>query len=608
LELHKSLEPADKDSKDYILWLIEGDQALTGGGFDNNQIGEVHKALLNFIIKAQNPLEYRDSDLSRIVVEGAIKLREQFVHEGIRLGSLEPDGASKVRFDQDKDGMMGFPVYGNANRPLTKEVALRLLLLTGVDTRPNIGRVVKDKHSGLTFEYRNIDALAHILDNSVFGVNDLNAIVTPLARIQKHGYILEEGKLKSKPGKTRGVSAVSAIEGLLEAMIMAPFLRECQSKKISVFPSLQDKPTRVSMITKMLKDLFLQEYDMLAADLSQYDATVNGSIFATILLIAIKPFYNARYHEWFDRAVHIMTFKHYLLDKSLTSLWPDLEVEAKQLADYYYDIDKAFHLFSVHGGLPSGVKFTHIGGSVYGLVTVHYVIPTLIGYEPIFGPQAGDDVLLPIPKSLILEDVKSTYKPLSEHAATLGMEINESKQIWHKVKGEVIKVFLQESYHHNTDTWGTGSIFRPAAAAFFAERNKGLSIAEQMLAQISRANQGDDNPFAEDVMVFWMNRETFLGALFKEYGVSAFQVLVDSIGDGIDAIAERIDVGSFSWGISEQELRDGNLGILPVMANASTKVKVDVPLSQILKTLEVEERVDEGSPDPDFVDEDILDD
>jgi len=608
--LHKACEPEDKNSKEYILWLIEGDQVLTGGGFDNNAIGEVHKSALKFIKKAEDPIDYVDSDKSEIIVAAALQIRDSLVAQGMKLGSLKPEGASKVRFDQDKDGMIGFPVYANANSPLTKEIAHRLLIENGIDTREFVGTEVTDIHSGLKYKYRVIDALAYILDNSVYGTGDLQSIVTLLARIQKHGWRYEDGELVPKPGKTRSVYPNSAREGMIEAMIAAPFLKELQRLKIDFMPSLQDKPTRVQMITSLMQKLTPKGYDLLAADSSQYDATVKGSIFATVLYYAIRPFYNSNYHEWFDRAIHILIFKHIIFDEFLARVHKEEFDEAVKVSEPT-PTKKPFLLFSTVNGLISGAKFTHVGGSFYGEAVIHIGIPRLLGYEPELAPQAGDDTLLAVPVSMIDEDVERTYEPIERAASEFGLEINKTKQMWHVVNGESIKVFLQENYHATTDTYGVGTIFRPASALFTMERDKGLSISEQMMAEIARMNQGHDSPFVKEVVRFWLEKEQFLASVFKEFGVSGFEVLVESIGDSIDEVAQRIDVGSFSWGIGLEDLRSGNLPILPTMAEVAADISLNVSVNEVLKTLKAPVRVEpeDMTPDPVFeMDEGILDD
>jgi hypothetical protein len=599
VSLHKTLEPADKDSAEYLLWLIEGDQAMTGGGFDGNAIGEVNKSALNFVIKSNSKLDFEGTRLSQLVVEGALWLKEQLIKAGMKPGSLKPDGASVVRFDQDTDGMIGWPLFAKGNAPLTNELATRLLIETGVSTVEFVDSTTIDRNNGLTYKYRNIDALSYILDRLIVSPGDYPSVVTLLARIQKHGWKMEDGKTVAKPGKTRSIYPNAAIPSMIEAMIMSPFMRAIQRFKVPFMPSLQDKPTRVEIITNLIKEADLKGYDFLAADWSKYDATVKGAILATIINIAVKPFFNSNYYKWVDFANTALCFKYLLTSTSLAAIWPEF-TDAKQSSDGGYRSVGPFTIFGLTDGLISGAKFTHGGGSMYGEVVIHYVIPKLLGYDPLPGPQAGDDTLVAIPKNLIdLTSAEATYSQIADIADQIGLEMNAAKQIWHHVKGEVVKVFLQESYHLAANVWGVGSIFRPADALFFMERDKGLTISEQLMAEIARMNQGYDNPFAKEVIKYWFEREQFLGILFKEKGISGLDFLIKTIGESIDTIAQRIDVGSFTWGVGLEQLQSGQLPILPLMAEVAAEMSFNVDASKVLKSLVSEEPEEILGPESD---------
>lgn len=281
MHLHETMEPTDKESRDYLLWLVEGDQKMTGGGFDNNGIGEVNKSALNFIIDSSAEIDYEDSVLSQIVVEGCLWVKELLHSQGIEYGSLKPMGASVVRAEQDSDGMFGWPVYSKGNDALTNDLAKRLLIESGVDVSKFVGTRIKDSTTGVGYQYRVIDAGGFILDNKVFSAKDIVSLVTLLARIQKHGWKLDDGKLVAKPGKTRSVYPNAFIPAVIEAMIMTPFNDKLKEVKASIMPSLQDKPTRVNMIRKQIVEALSNGYDYLAADWSKYDASVKGSILAT---------------------------------------------------------------------------------------------------------------------------------------------------------------------------------------------------------------------------------------------------------------------------------------------------------------------------------------
>jgi hypothetical protein len=252
-------------------------------------------------------------------------------------------------------------------------------------------------------------------------------------------------------------------------------------------------------------------------------------------------------------------------------------------------------------GLISGAKLTHVGGSYYGGDVIHYVMPRMMGFESDFGVQAGDDCLWPYPKDRVdFSSMENTYGPVEEAAKNVGIDINRLKQVWFVVNGELVNVFLQDIYHESTNTMGVGSIFRPLSAVFFSERDKGLSIAEQYMAEIARMEQGSDSHYAADGVREWLSVEEFIGLLFKEYGVNAFNKIVESVGESIEEIAKRIDVGSFTFGVSKEDMENGSLKILPIIADVASSMEFKSTLQSALKALgeepgiEAEESLTEG--------------
>jgi hypothetical protein len=572
MELHSSVEPSTSDERTHLLWQVEKDQSMTGGGFDNNYPGGVHESALDFISVSAEQIDYEDSELSKVVVEGCVWLRELLQKEGMPIGGLKPVGASAARAEQDTDGMFGWPIFAKGNDALTEDLAKRLLIESGVDTRSHVGETVTDYTTKVTYPFRVIDAGGSILDNLVISANDVLSIVILLARIQKHGWTLKNGQLVAKDGKTRSVYPNAFIPAIIEAMVMTPFLKKLKEIKASIMPSLQDKPTRVAMIRSQIVEALSQGHDYLPADWSKYDGSVKGSILATIIQLTVKPFFNASWYPWVDLATYILTYKYLVCRTDLCSKFPEAFTKAKNAAPYV-DV-KQWTVFGLVNGLISGAKFTHGGGSFYGEVVIHYGIPTLLGWKPIRGAQGGDDTMMGVPiESIDLSSAEKTYTPIADVAKRFSLKMNLSKQIWYVSNGEVVKVFLQDSYHSKTDIWGVGSIFRPASAVFMSERDKNLSIPEQLMAEIARMNQGADSPFVKPVVEWWLSRERYLGWLFKEYGVNGFQKLIDTIGKDVNEIAKSIGVGSFSFGVAKADLEAGTLPILPVMADVASQME-----------------------------------
>lgn len=568
----ENIKPTISSQQLQLLYDVETDQVMTGGGFDNNQVGGVQKSALNFVIDSSEPIDYADSVLSEIVVSGSLWLRDLLKQYGMREGELQPMGATQVRAEQDNDGMFGYPVYTSGNTAIDADIAKRLLIESGVDVSKFVGTKVIDGNTHNGYDFRVIDAAAYILDNKVFTYEELLSFVTLLARIQKHGWKSGQDGDVAKDGKTRSVYPNAFIPAVIEAMIFAPFNDKLKEIKAPIMPSLQDKPTRVEMLKRQITDAINNKYDYLAADWSKYDASVKGAILATIIQLAVKPFFNAKYYYWVDVATYILTYKYLITDTNLCKINTDMYDQAKNSARHFEA--KNYTIFGLVDGLISGAKFTHVGGSLYGEVVIHYGIGKLLNWEPIAGAQAGDDTLMGVPIDRINPaDVHATYDPIEDAARKFGLHMNVSKQIWHQQNGEIVKVFLQDSYHFSTDVWGIGSIFRPADAVWFSERDKGLSIAEQLMAEVARMNQGADSPFASAVVEWWLSKERYLGWMFKEYGINGYQELIKSIGKPIAEVAKSIDVGSFSFGVSKKDMESGSLPILRVMADVAAKME-----------------------------------
>lgn len=595
MKLHSSLEPADKLSSEYVQWCMEKDQVMTGGGFDNNNVGDVQKSALNFVIKGWGHPKITPQ-FGKLLVDGSLWLKDQLESSGLRPGSLSPVGCHSVRMEQDNDGLIGWPVYSKGWDDLDSDIATRLLLSSGVDTRFLVGKSVVDPRTNKLRNASVIDAIAEVLDNSVISdPSAMPSIVTLLARIQKHGWKEENGEILPKKSKTRSVYPNAALAGMIEAMVGTPLIKELQRLKVPFMPSLLDKPNRVEIVKNLITKGHAQEYEFLSLDESQYDATVIGAGLATMMYYAIRPFYKSEYYDWVDFAIYCLCYKYLITDTALDSINSEEFNEAKKLAPYM-DI-KPFTIFGMIDGLISGAKLTHVGGSFYGGVVIHYGIPVVLGFKPLLGVQAGDDCVFAYPKDRVdYNSMENTYKPVEEAAKQLGIEINALKQIWIVNQGELVNVFLQDVYHEASNTWGVGSIFRPLSSVFFSERNKGLSMAEQFMAEIARMNQGSDCAFASAGVRSWLEKEEFLGALFKEHGVSAFQMIVESIGEDVDEIAKRIDVGSFTFGVNRDDMKKGTLPILPIIAEVASDMTFRHSAAQVLKAMDYapEEANDSG--------------
>lgn len=289
--------------------------------------------------------------------------------------------------------------------------------------------------------------------------------------------------------------------------------------------------------------------------------------------IVVKPFINAHYHYWVDAAMMILTYKTILFNKDLASI--NHEAYSKALTTHPHAEVERWTLIGSVDGLISGAKFTHVGGSLYGEVLIHYVLPKLLGYKPVKGIQAGDDTLMGIPIGYIKhESAVDTYAPVAEKAALLGLELNKSKQMWHVMNGELAKVFLQEVFHVATKTYGIGSAYRPLSAIFTTEYTKHLSIAGQMMQEISRMNQGADSPFITPAVKFWFSNEQWLGKLFKDEGIRAWYTLISGIEKSDEDLSKSINADEFNWSLKGVDFRNpDNVPIVKVMVDVSQKME-----------------------------------
>lgn len=570
--LYISCSSLAKDPQSTLLYKIEGDQILTGGGFDGNKVGDVHVAGMHFLNSTTAEMRQRLAKHSKMIVDACLRLRDSLEGMGVGKGSINPYGASKVRFEQNSDGMLGWPVYATGNDELSPGVSQRLLIGYGVNTSDLVGSHVRDKNSGVDYKYRVIDAIAHILDNKIFSARDLVSIVTLLVRIQKHGWEKKDKTFVAKKGKTRAIYPNSAVPALIEGMIVAPFIDKLKDIKCPLYTSLQDKPTRVNIIKNQVLKAANLGYDYLAADWSKYDATIQGSVLATWMQLVLKYFVNSKHHHWVDAATYILTYKYIILDTNLARI-NNAEFSATLAARPNASV-KNYTLVGTTDGLISGAKATMIGGSSYGDIIIHDCIPRLMGFNPLPGQQAGDDTLMAIPTDRInYNSAIETYKPVKEAAAEFGLIMNEAKQTWHVSDGELLKVFLQENYHSKTNTWGIGSAFRYPSSLFPAERDRfDLKLAGQMMQEIGRMNNGHDSPFITPVVEFWLSKEQWLGNLFKTHGIAAWDILKSSIEKDSLSLEKALTAGEYNWSL--RNVVDLNPNTVPII-----KTMVDVSKS-----------------------------
>lgn len=570
-EMATNLVVADDDERTQMLKLIEIDQSLTGGGFDNNRAGDITKSAMDFVTTAHGLPEIQGTVFSELLMLAFDRQKKRLMAQGLRPHSLSPVKYSKVRHSQDNDGMIGWPVLASAYDELEESIAHRLYVYTGVRCNQLVGTTVTDTETGNVSKARVLDCIEYVMSQYTYVAHDLPLLILVLARIQKHGFKWsdEEG-LISKDGKARSVYPDNPISGSMEAMVFQAFNEKIQELQIDFMPSLQNKETRVKMIKEWVSTLPGRDMDALPADWSGYDKTLLASAIASYIINVVGYFFKEEYESWMWAVAYSYVYKLILMETEQMDLNPEEAAEVRKFE--HFDL-QGFEIYPCLNGLVSGKKGTHVLGSGVGLAEVHYVVPWILGYEPDDkdGSQAGDDTLLAIPKSFIHDSVIDTYKPISEAAAQLGLVLNESKQMFHRSKdGEMLKVFLQESYHAGLDIWGVGTIFRPYAAEFTAEYDKKLAEADQYMAEIARLNQGHDSPFVEGVVSDWFEHEQVLGLLFQEFNEDAWDILIEASG-GREDLLSRLDVGSFTFSVDTSSLEDLSLPIIETLAQVAAE-------------------------------------
>lgn len=606
VRLVDSLEASDEKLE--LLKAIEAYQVKTGGGYDNTEMFSITKSLLGFLEHSSHDIELNDS-LSDIIMQEILAVRDMLKQQlGIPEGSLRITSYNIVRYLQDSDGMLGWPLYIKARVELTKETVKRLLAETGVDASHLVGATVVDESDGKPRPAYTVDAVAYCMDNMSIRAVDVAAIITTLARIQRHGYKEENGELVPKGGKARSVSPNAAISGAEEAMAFTAFLAACKDAKVPWLPSLQDYDTQVQLIREWYENnLVPNNARALAADWSGYDKTVKGCILASVVYYCIRPFYHKDDWKWIDLAIVSLVFKYFIVSDVAASAADKETWEYIKKNMPIYEFTPGFYIVGTYNGLGSGAKLTHVGGSLYGEVCIHRVIPKLLDWEFIlYGPQAGDDTSLATSMSHIdPTSMENTYAPISEAAAKLGLELNPSKQFWYVSKsGEPVNVFLQKSYHYDLDIWGIGTGARYITAWPFAEHDKGLSVVEQYIGVVSKFNNGWNCPFIKVYIQDWLSEDALALSVFKEYGVKALDFLLAELGEmNLQDLSSRLDL-TYNWGMSAKQLKEGKAPIIPIIAEVAEGMSSSMSFDEALKIMRVSKpsdgTVDESEPDSDI--------
>lgn len=582
-----------KDEAEQVLKSIELEQVLTGGGYDNTKPFGVSASLFHQLSGAVPEISDGNETLSRILMEEILKFRERFWDQlGSPQGTLRISGFDKVRFFQESDGMIGWPVFAKAGKELTREVARRISTWTGVDVRWLVGTDVTGV-DGEVHTARVVDAMCLALDHMVASPTDAvtASIIWTLARIQRHGYKKDDtGKLVARDGKSRSVSPNAAFSGGQEAMTFKSLLDFMKEKEIPWMPSLQDRETADRLIWDWYEKVLVPKgMRPLPLDWSKWDHHIYGWILATIIYYVIRPLYHFDDQKWVDFAIVSLVFKYFFVSSDAAQALPDewQKVLQANQGNVVPVPGTDWIIVGTYDYLGSGAKLTHVGGSLYGELLIHHCMPRILGYEGVDGPQAGDDTAVAVPQEMINLDSKdATFDPIVKAAAVFGLEMNAGKQIWAVGAGEVTNIFLQYAYNYNLGLKGVGTGARYYVALPFSEREKGLTVGEQYMAIISKLQNGYNNPWIRMWVQKWLERDKYACALFHYRGREGFDILVESIGSSLRDVSERLEL-TYNWGLKQEDLESGDIPVLDIIAEVAQGMSPRVSLEEALSRMDM---------------------
>lgn len=558
-----------KDPVDEMLLKWEVVQSKTGGGYDNSKIYDIYRTAFKFAEKQSHVPKF-DPHTWDMIVASCLDLKQHFINQGMRTESLSPTPFYRVRADQNTDGMIGFPVFERGNLPFSVKIARAIKSVTNVNLQDYVGTMIHDEETGFQGKFRNQDAIAAMLDSMDVSLDTIFPIVTILARIQRHGYKIEDGKVVMKDGKARAVFPPDMVTGSIGAMVGDAWQKELMRAKIPDYPSLMNPEDRNAVLFDLVSRAKSKGYVCLSTDESQYDATLSNDVMATILDIVVRPFFKREFDPWIDATIVSLCFK--------ALLFPQQALEAIEgdvtMLERASQIRTNILIPCLRGGLISGHKMTMSVGSMYGSVMCQRVLAYKRGYSTppdlLTGVMAGDDNVTVVPRDAVdLSTAESAYSWLSAIYAELGMEVNPSKQIHIVHDDEPLTIFLQTAYHAGSNVRGEGSTARNLAAVSFAERFKNLNMPLQIIAQISVMNNAWSSRFVKEGITEWLSDDRYLTFLLQSQGSEAWKTLIEQAG-GLNELLTLPEFGAFSFNVDTTKLKEGKvLPIIPIMVDVA---------------------------------------
>lgn len=587
VQLHARLEPDPADVRLHALWEAEKHQVLTGGGYDGGQMGDVTLDFLKFFERTWRPVVLPDGT-KKIVVEVANNLKTYLKQAGVEFGNAKPSAFESVRLEQNRDGLIGFPLYCHAFDSLTEDLAARIRMFFHVGVDWMLSGPVCSDYATEPHEAKVVDALSFVASReATLSTKDYPNIMTGLKRTQRHGYTMDEAYnpytspdadykcIKRKKAKIRSIKCPDAATTLFEGCIFNAIQNALKEHPTNAFNSLLAPEIRREMLADLVSRWTEADLTSQSLDWSKWDASVVADIYVTIMDIVFGDFFAPEYRSLFDFAMHNHVFKYCIFRRDLVTRGDSAKI-ARQLRQKgaVIDLTAGLSLIGGVGGMGSGLKGTYVGNSTYGLC-LHEILPRLAyGESWGFGCQTGDDTVAPLHKKYFdAGSSEKTLRPMADIAASLNLELNVDKLVWVPTPSGIMTVYLQEYTAPELDIRGIGSAFRYGPSAFTGEYPLEGGFLTHSSAVISKVENGANNPFLPDVAEEVLNSDLELSAILQCHGESSLDKLVQAAG------RENVENALFAEGkqfrLDAQAFLEGRAKCLPTLcAVARERVKV----------------------------------
>lgn len=585
VDLHAKVEPDKTDLKAHALWEAEKHQVLTGGGYDGGKVGDVTNDFLLFFERTWQPCALDDHDIE-VVVEAAKALKTRLIQLGVTFGSAEPTPFEAVRLEQNRDGLIGWPIYGHAFDALTEDNVDAIKAYFGVDCTWMLSSQVCSSYADTPHEAKLVDALSFAVSGpSKLHASDYPNVMTMLKRVQRHGYTLEGGKLKPKKGKIRSIKCPDAMTTVIEGCIFNAIQNTLRDHPDNMYNSLLAPDVRRPMLRELVARWYEEGFVAQSLDWSKWDASVEASVYVTIMDIVFGDFFKPEYRSQFEFAMRNHVYKYCAFRRDLVTRGDSAKI-LRQLRQKKAVIDLSAELILVGGagGMGSGLKGTYVGNSTYGLVMQKVLNKLAYGDDVPFGSQTGDDtVAAQRVERVNFDSSEESLGPLRDCAAKFKLVLNVDKLVWVPTPRGLMVVYLQEYTAPELDIEGVGSIFRYGPALLFGEYPLEGGLLVHCQAELSKLENGANNPFFQDVAEVALESDRVFAAILQTEGEAALATLIARTG------AEATQHALFSEGkqfrLDVDSFLQGRAKCLPALVTVA-KERVEVPQKAVEMAIE----------------------